>query len=232
MIAKIIASGRDRDEALARLRRAMAETTVVIEGGATNKSFILDLLDQPEVIDGSRRHRLDRPRPRRGPARLAPPLRRRARRGRHRGLRGRRAGRAHPPARDRPRRPPAGAAPVGRAVDLKLRGTAYKVTVLRIGPHRFRVTVANGATSTSSTPTLDRIDEYASRLTVEGRAPPPHHRHPRAGPPRRGRRRRPTGSAATRAACCARPRRRWSWRPRRRSATRSPPARRCSSSSR
>ena len=37
MIAKIIAHGRDRDEALARLRRAMRETTVVIEGGATNK---------------------------------------------------------------------------------------------------------------------------------------------------------------------------------------------------
>src|SRR6478736_2624541 len=53
MIAKIIAHGRDRDEALARLRRAMRETTVVIEGGATNKSFILDLLDQPEVVDGS-----------------------------------------------------------------------------------------------------------------------------------------------------------------------------------
>ena len=53
MIAKIIAHGRDRDEALARLRRAMRETTVVIEGGATNKSFILDLLDQPEVVDGT-----------------------------------------------------------------------------------------------------------------------------------------------------------------------------------
>ena len=53
MIAKIIAYGRDRDEALARLRRAMAETTVIIEGGATNKSFVLDLLDQPEVIDAS-----------------------------------------------------------------------------------------------------------------------------------------------------------------------------------
>ena len=52
MIAKIIAYGRTRDEALARLRRAMAETTVVIEGGATNKSFILDLLDQSEVVDG------------------------------------------------------------------------------------------------------------------------------------------------------------------------------------
>ena len=53
MIAKIIAYGRDRDEALARLRRALADTTVIIEGGATNKSFLLDLLDQPEVVDGS-----------------------------------------------------------------------------------------------------------------------------------------------------------------------------------
>ena len=53
MIAKIIAYGADRAEALGRLRRAMAETTVIIEGGATNKSFVLDLLDQPEVIDAS-----------------------------------------------------------------------------------------------------------------------------------------------------------------------------------
>ncbi|WP_203453661.1 carboxyl transferase domain-containing protein [Jiangella aurantiaca] len=49
MIAKIIAYGADRTEALARLRRALTETTVVIEGGATNKSFALELLDQPEV---------------------------------------------------------------------------------------------------------------------------------------------------------------------------------------
>jgi acetyl/propionyl-CoA carboxylase alpha subunit/acetyl-CoA carboxylase carboxyltransferase component len=53
MIAKIIASGRTRDEALARLRRAVTETAVVVEGGVTNKSFVLDLLDRPEVIDGS-----------------------------------------------------------------------------------------------------------------------------------------------------------------------------------
>ncbi|HHU38870.1 MAG TPA: ATP-grasp domain-containing protein, partial [Propionibacterium sp.] len=50
MVAKIIAYGRRRSVALARLRRALAETAVVIEGGATNKSFILELLDQPEVI--------------------------------------------------------------------------------------------------------------------------------------------------------------------------------------
>src|SRR6185312_5235398 len=52
MIAKIIAYGRTRDEALARLRRAMTSTTVVIEGGACNKSFVLDLLAQPEVTSG------------------------------------------------------------------------------------------------------------------------------------------------------------------------------------
>ena len=78
MIAKIIAYGATRDEALARLRRAMAETTVVIEGGATNKSFILDLLDQPEVVAGDAPggrlggHRVDRPGPGRGPPGGAP----------------------------------------------------------------------------------------------------------------------------------------------------------------
>jgi len=53
MIAKVIAYGRTRSEALARLRRALGDTTVLIEGGTTNKGFLLDLLDQPEIIDGS-----------------------------------------------------------------------------------------------------------------------------------------------------------------------------------
>jgi acetyl/propionyl-CoA carboxylase alpha subunit/acetyl-CoA carboxylase carboxyltransferase component len=53
MIAKIIAWGQDRDEALARLRRALAQTAVVIEGGATNRSFLLTLLDRPELRSGA-----------------------------------------------------------------------------------------------------------------------------------------------------------------------------------
>ncbi|MPY86002.1 MAG: fused acetyl/propionyl-CoA carboxylase subunit alpha/methylmalonyl-CoA decarboxylase subunit alpha, partial [Actinophytocola sp.] len=53
MIAKIIVHGRDRDEALARLRRALAETTVTIAGGASNKSFLLDLLSRREVVDAT-----------------------------------------------------------------------------------------------------------------------------------------------------------------------------------
>ena len=52
MIAKIIASGATRDEALGRLHRALAQMTVLVRGGTTNKSFLLDLLARPEVIAG------------------------------------------------------------------------------------------------------------------------------------------------------------------------------------
>lgn len=50
MVAKIIAWGRTRDEALARLSGALAETTLVIRGGTSNKAFLLDLLRRPEVV--------------------------------------------------------------------------------------------------------------------------------------------------------------------------------------
>ena len=53
MVAKIIAWGRDRNEALARARTALRETTVVIDGGTTNKSFLLDLLDRDEVVSAT-----------------------------------------------------------------------------------------------------------------------------------------------------------------------------------
>ncbi|HUI44301.1 MAG TPA: carboxyl transferase domain-containing protein [Terriglobia bacterium] len=52
MIAKIIAYGRDRNEALARLRRALHESVVVIKGGANNKAFLLELLNRAEVQNG------------------------------------------------------------------------------------------------------------------------------------------------------------------------------------
>jgi acetyl/propionyl-CoA carboxylase alpha subunit/acetyl-CoA carboxylase carboxyltransferase component len=53
MIAKIIAVGRDRAEALARLRRAVAETAVIVEGGATNKGFLSALLQAREVTEAT-----------------------------------------------------------------------------------------------------------------------------------------------------------------------------------
>jgi acetyl/propionyl-CoA carboxylase alpha subunit/acetyl-CoA carboxylase carboxyltransferase component len=49
MVAKLVAHGRTREEALARLRRALQETVVVVQGGATNRAFLLDLARHPDV---------------------------------------------------------------------------------------------------------------------------------------------------------------------------------------
>ena len=52
MIAKIIAHGRTREQAIARLRRAVADTMVVIDEGTTNQGFLLELLGRPELRRG------------------------------------------------------------------------------------------------------------------------------------------------------------------------------------
>ena len=52
MIAKIIAYGQNRREALSRLQRALQASVVVIKGGASNKSFLVELLNRPEVQSG------------------------------------------------------------------------------------------------------------------------------------------------------------------------------------
>lgn len=166
MIAKIIAYGRTRDEALGRLRRAVAETTVIIEGGATNKSFLLDLLDQPEVIDASADTGwIDRVR---AQGRLVST--------RHSGIalaaaaieayedgaaveRQRLLTTAHG---GRPQVQHEG----GRPIDLKLRGASYRVTVAQTGPRRFRVCIGDAPALAVE---LDRFDEHASRILVNGR---------------------------------------------------------------
>ena len=52
MIAKIIAFGQNRKEALSRLQRVLRESVVVIKGGASNKAFLLELLGRAEVQRG------------------------------------------------------------------------------------------------------------------------------------------------------------------------------------
>jgi acetyl/propionyl-CoA carboxylase alpha subunit/acetyl-CoA carboxylase carboxyltransferase component len=49
MIAKIIAYGQNRKEALSRLQRALRESVVVIKGGTSNKAFLQQLLSRAEV---------------------------------------------------------------------------------------------------------------------------------------------------------------------------------------
>src|SRR4051794_33951348 len=169
MIAKIIATAPTREQALARLRRAVSETAVVIEGGATNKSFILDLLDQPEVVDASADTGwIDRVR-----------AEGRLREERHSGVALVAAGieayeddeqveltRLFETAR--------GGRPqvqhrVGRPVDLKLRGRSFKVAVSRIGAQRFRVTVTNNGGAHVVDATMHRLGMHRAGLVVSGR---------------------------------------------------------------
>src|SRR6476620_11256422 len=172
MIAKIIAYGRTREEALARLRRAKTETTVVIEGGACNKSFVLDLLAQPEVVDGTGGWAdtgwIDRVR---GEGRLVAQE--------HAGIAvvgrvieayvdgldlevARLLKTAHGGR-------PQAAHQSGRPIELKLRGTTYQVSTVNTGPSRYRVTVAAGGSEQTVDVELDRIDDVHRRLAVGGR---------------------------------------------------------------
>ncbi len=168
MIAKIIAYGRDREQALARLRRAMTETTVIIEGGATNKSFVLDLLAQPEVLDGSADTGwIDRVR---AEGRLVSH--------RHSAIalavaaieayqdeeeisQQRLIATAHggrPQARHES----------GRPLDLKLRGAGYRVSVARIGLDRYRVGISSGGAEHSVDVRIERFDEHTGRILANG----------------------------------------------------------------
>ncbi|WP_433393692.1 carboxyl transferase domain-containing protein [Micromonospora sp. KLBMP9576] len=168
MIAKIIAYGRDRDEALGRLRRAMAQTTVIIEGGATNKSFVLDLLDQPEVIDASADTGwIDRVR---GEGRLVTH--------RHSAVALAAAAIEAYEEEERVERQrllstafggrPQVQHDSGRPLDLKLRGVDYRVRVARVGAHRFRVGIEAGGTVRTADVELDRFDRHTGQVVVNG----------------------------------------------------------------
>ncbi|TCJ29405.1 carboxyl transferase domain-containing protein [Nocardioides jejuensis] len=174
MIAKVIAYGRDRDEALSRLRRAMADTTVVIEGGTTNKGFILDLLDQPEVTIGE-------------PAWADTAWIDRAR------AEGRLVSDAHREIallvaaiaaydeqlgveRTRLLETAHGGRPqaqhtVGEPVEVKLRGTTYLLTALQLAPGRYRITLASGASTATADVDIEWLDAFHAHLSVGG------HRH-------------------------------------------------------
>ncbi len=169
MIAKIIAFGADREEALARLRRAIAETSVVIDGGATNKSFILDLLTQPEVVSGEADWAdtgwIDRVR-----------AEGRLQNTRHAGAALVVAGvQAYQDAEaierarffDTARRGrPVAAHDVGRPIELKLRGVSHVVHVLRTAPQQYSVTIGADPDSVTLDTCFVRVDEFTGRLSL------------------------------------------------------------------
>ncbi|MFT3876224.1 MAG: carboxyl transferase domain-containing protein [Propioniciclava sp.] len=189
MVAKIIAFGRRRSVALARLRRALAETTVVIEGGTTNKSFILELLERDEVIGPDAGEEQDRwsPTPQAhdhaAPARVGWADTGWIDRARAEGdlVADAHAGVALVVAAieayeettalemERLLETAHGGRPQtqhksGIQVDLKLRGTVHAVTALAVGPDRYRV-VVDGVTCEAD---MIRIDDVHGRVVVNG----------------------------------------------------------------
>ncbi len=52
-IAEVVGWGRDREEARVRLRLALSNLLIALDGGITNKGFLLDLLARPELLTGS-----------------------------------------------------------------------------------------------------------------------------------------------------------------------------------
>ena len=185
-IAKVIAWGHDRDEALARLRRALAETMVVIDGGTTNQGFLLELLDRPEVrtgdVDTTWLDRLQLS------GEIVPV--------RHADIAllqaaiaagGRRDGRgAGTLLRVRPPRAPAG----------RRRSRAYgRASPPRavLPPRRRRrsrpTATASRSTARRSRSLVTRLGRHEHRLEVRWSRAPHAHLHPGRGPARRGRRR-------------------------------------------
>jgi len=162
MVAKIIAWGHDRPEALSRLRCALRETTVVLRGGTTNKSFLLDLLNRPEVVSGEADTGwLDRVGASPAAARHADVAllsvaideydadearERRAFLGSARGGR------------------PRASHSVGRKIELRHQGYTHRVVVAQVGSRRYRLEVDGAPIDVD----LDRLSLFESRLGLGG----------------------------------------------------------------
>ncbi|MGZ4638274.1 MAG: ATP-binding protein [Actinomycetes bacterium] len=165
LIAKIIAWGADRDEALSRLRRALAQCTVVVEGGTTNRSFLLTLLDRPEVREGQIDNRwLDRFTADDGHVPPPDPVALlvgavEAYDADHAAAQ---AAFHVAAARGRPEVP----AEVGTRVQLRYCGVSYHLDVYRTSPGTYRVRYGGAAADLA----VERLNEYERRVVCGGRS--------------------------------------------------------------
>ena len=166
MIAKIIAHGATREQAIARLRRAVADMMVTLDEGTTNQGFLLELLDRPELRSGDvdtgwldRLQAQGEVQPvRHADAALVQAAialcdeATAADRGRFYAL----ARRGRPEAE----------ANVGCQIDLLHRGASYRMTVFQVGPSRYQVEV-DGARIEAE---VEQLSAHQYRLTFGGRA--------------------------------------------------------------
>src|SRR4051812_28820832 len=166
MVAKIIAHGDTRAHAIARLRRAVADTMVTLDEGTTNQGFLLELLGREELrkgeVDTGWLDRLQA-------AGDVEPMRHADAaliqaaialcdaataddRGRFYALA--RRGRPHAEGA------------IGHQVDLLHRGASYRMTVGQTGPGHYRVQV-DGATVEAE---VESVSKHERRLRFGGRS--------------------------------------------------------------
>jgi acetyl/propionyl-CoA carboxylase alpha subunit/acetyl-CoA carboxylase carboxyltransferase component len=168
MIAKIIACGRDRDEALSRLQRGLAQSLVVIDGGTTNKAFLLSLASQPDIRAGSYDNRwLDRLAARRGHLPAVDPMALVAA-----AVEAADADQAAvqanfltAAAHGRPALPD----DVGHSLQLRLRDSSYRVYVYCLGCGDYRLAVGDGAGATLIDVNVQQLGRYERAITCRDR---------------------------------------------------------------
>ncbi len=167
MIAKIIAYGQTRKEALSRLHRTLRDGVIVIKGGTTNKAFLLELLNREDVQNGAvhiHNRWLDHL------AETGEHLSRRyadvalvqaAIESYNTHLAVERTQFYASAVRGRPHV----LSEVGRAAELRYRGHSYSPKTYRLGPQQYRVEV-NGSRIDAE---LERLGQFEYYLTVFGR---------------------------------------------------------------
>jgi len=179
MIAKVIAHGHDRAEALSRLRRALAHCLVVVDGGSTNKAFLLSLAGHPDVVAGSYDNRwLDRLTEAGGHLPAVDPvaLLAAAVEAADADQAAVQANFLASAARGRPELPDQ----VGHRLRLRSRGVVYQMHVYCLGGGAYRVAAGSGADGpgpSADTPpgtavvdlTVQRLGRYERAITCGGR---------------------------------------------------------------
>ena len=163
LVAVFTAWGVDRMVALERLRRALARTAVVIDGGTTNRTLLLGVLDHMASASGATDDAwLEQTLTERHPgepnaiALLAAAVQAYEDDRRH-------AQRAFYASaeRGRPQQP----VEVGHGIELRYAGTSYRFDVDRVGPRRYSIRSDHDVADV----TVDELDVYERRITCAGR---------------------------------------------------------------
>ncbi|MBI3767537.1 MAG: biotin/lipoyl-binding protein [Deltaproteobacteria bacterium] len=160
LIAKVIATGATRPEARSRLVCALRDLDLVIEGGATNTGYLVELLESPELrAGGVDTGWLDRRSDARRGADAADALLGAAILAYQRRRRDARLNFFADTTNVSPTRAPAS---VGQEVDLSFDGDHYRLQVFALGSWRYRVRCDDGAV----TAVLRESDQHLGRLEL------------------------------------------------------------------